>query len=79
MSDSYFAAFWPFVSPDDAEISGGQWDDMEGVIAITSKDKLLIARVSDDNGYEELWHYEMPNVCSFLSTCSLLTVVSTLR
>lgn len=60
--EAFWTAFWPFVTPDDALISEGAWDDMEGVIAIASSCRLLVARLSDTGGYEELWSYTTPNV-----------------
>lgn len=38
-----------------------RWDDMEGVFAIGSYGRVIVARVSDD-GYEELWTYETAEV-----------------
>ena len=37
---------------------------MEGVIAIASSCRLLLVRVSDEGGYEELWSYTMLEVQS---------------
>ena len=60
--EAFWTAFWPFVTPDDAILSEGAWDDMDGLIAIASGCRLLVGRLSDEGGYEELWSYTTPDV-----------------
>ena len=54
-------SFWPFCSPEHFAMAESRWDDMEGVFAIGSYGRVIVARVSDD-GYEELWTYETAEV-----------------
>lgn len=47
-------------------MADGEWDDMEGTVAIAVACKIMIVKVSDEDGYEELWSYDTPNVSWYL-------------
>jgi len=53
--------FWPFTSPEDLERANKKWDEMEGVFAVASCGRIMVARVSE-KGYEDLWSYQTEGV-----------------